>query len=162
MGDVLTRTGVVKAVQGRMALVMTRMEPECEGCKAKDACFTLGGGGANTEVRARNTAGADVGDLVTISIKGSSLVKVSFLVYMVPILALVVGIVIGYWLSKLIPVDENILVALFGLLAFSGAFIWLKKKGDRLSSRKEFIPEIVSRQTPKQQLTPTDLACPVK
>jgi sigma-E factor negative regulatory protein RseC len=162
MGDVLTRTGVVKAVQGRMALVMTRMEPECEGCKAKDACFSLGGGGANTQVKARNTAGAEVGDIVTISIKGSSLVKVSFLVYMLPIIALIGGIVIGYWLSRLIPVDENILVALFGLLAFSGVFVWLKKKGDRLSDRREFIPEIISRQTPKQQVLPADLACPVK
>ncbi|MBW1865782.1 MAG: hypothetical protein JRI64_09165, partial [Deltaproteobacteria bacterium] len=52
MGSVLTRTGVVKAIQGRMALVITKMEPECEGCKAKVACFSFGGGGVNTEVRA--------------------------------------------------------------------------------------------------------------
>jgi sigma-E factor negative regulatory protein RseC len=163
MGSVLTKTGVVKGLQGRMALVMTRMEPECESCKAKEACFTLGGGGANTEVRARNTAGAEVGDIVTISMRGSSLVKVSFLVYMLPILALTGGIVLGYFLSRLIPVDENILVGLFGLFAFSGAFIWVKKKGERLSNTQEFIPEITSRRQPRQQqIPPTDLACPIQ
>jgi sigma-E factor negative regulatory protein RseC len=162
MGDVLKRTGVVKAVQGRMALVMTRKEPECESCKAKDACFSLGGGGANTEVRVLNTAGADVGDIVTIGIRGSSLVKVSFLVYLLPILALVGGVVVGYWLSGLISVDENILVGVFGLLAFSGTFVWLKKKGDALSKRKEFIPEIISRQTSKRPISPTDFTCPVE
>jgi positive regulator of sigma E activity len=135
MGSVLTKTGVVKGLQGRMALVMTRMEPECESCKAKEACFTLGGGGANTEVRARNTAGAEVGDIVTISMRGSSLVKVSFLVYMLPILSLTGGII----------------------------FIWVKKKGERLSNRQEFIPEITSRRQPRQQqIPPTDLACPIQ
>lgn len=162
MGEVLTRTGVVRAVQGHMAVVVTRMEPECESCKAKEACFTFGGGGANAEIKARNTAGAEVGDIVTISMTGSSLIKVSFLVYMLPILALIVGIFLGHWLSKVIPVNENILVGVFGLFAFSGTFVWLKQKGESLSSRPGFVPEIRSKQTPTQQFPPTDLACPVK
>jgi len=162
MGEVLTRTGVVRAIQGRMALVVTRMEPECESCKAKEACSTFGGGGANAEITARNTAGAEVGDIVTISMAGSSLVKVSFLVYMLPILALIAGIVLGHWLSMVIPVNENILVGVLGLFGFSGTFVWLKKKGDSLSNRPGFVPEITSKQTPTQQLSPTDLACPVK
>ena len=162
MAGVLKKTGVVKAVQGRIALVMTRMEPECESCSAKEACSTFGGGGANAEVRVRNTVGADVGDIVTISMRGASVLKVSFLVYMLPILALIAGIVLGYMLSRLIPVDENILVAVFGLFAFSGAFIWVKKKGERLSTRQEYIPEITSRQRPsQQQIPPKDLTCPI-
>jgi sigma-E factor negative regulatory protein RseC len=162
MGEVLKRTGVVRAVQGRMAVVMTRTEPECESCKAKEACFSFGGGGANAEIRARNTADAEVGDIVTISMAGSSLIKVSFLVYMLPILALIAGIVTGHWLSGVIPVNENILVGVLGLCAFSGTFVWLKKKGESLSSRPGFVPEITSKQTPTQQFPPTDLACPVK
>ncbi|MBW1858689.1 MAG: SoxR reducing system RseC family protein [Deltaproteobacteria bacterium] len=162
MGEVLTRTGVVRAIQGRMALVVTIMEPECESCKAKEACSTLGGGGANAEIPARNTAGAEVGDIVTISMAGSSLVKVSFLVYMLPILVLIAGIVLGHLLSTVIPVNENILVGVFGLFGFSGTFVWLKKKGDSLSNKPGFVPEITSKQTPTQQFPPTDLACPVK
>jgi sigma-E factor negative regulatory protein RseC len=162
MGEVLKRSGVVRAVQGRMAVVMTRMEPECESCKAKEACLALGGGGAHAEIKARNTAGAEVGDIVTISMTGSSLVKASFLVYMLPILALIAGIVLGHWLSKVIPVNENILVGVLGLFGFSGTFVWLKKKGDTLSNRPGFLPEITSKQTPKQPITPSDLTCPVK
>jgi sigma-E factor negative regulatory protein RseC len=162
MASSLTKTGIVRGIEGRMALVVTRMEPECEGCKARDACSVTGGGGANVEVRARNTAGADVGDVVTISIKGTSLVKVSFLVYMVPILALIGGVVLGYSISGVIPVDENLLVGLFGLLAFSGAFIWLKKKGDKLSNKKEFIPEIISKRTPQETIPRKNLACPAE
>lgn len=162
MAEVLTKTGVVKAVQGRMVLVVTRMESACESCKAKDACLTLGGGGVNTEVRARNTARAEVGDVVTIGMKGSSVLKISFLVYMVPILALIGGIVLGYLVAKLISVDENILVGLFGGLALLGAFLWVKKKGDKLSNRQEFIPEIISRKSSKKGIPSADLACHVE
>jgi len=160
MAGSLTKTGVVKAVQGRMALVVTRLEPECEGCKARDACISLGGGGANAEVRARNTVGAEAGDVVTISIMSSSMLKASFLVYMLPILAMVGGIVLGHLLSSVISVNKNVLVGLFGLLAFSGAFVWLKKQGDKLSNKKEFIPEIISKKTPQKAIPRSDLACP--
>ena len=162
MAGSLTKTAVVKAVQGRMALVVTRMEPACKGCKARDACTSLGGGGANAEVRARNTVGAEAGDIVTISMRGSSLLKASFLVYMLPILAMVGGIVLGYLLSRVISVDKNVLVGLFGLVGLSGAFIWLKKKGNKLSGNKEFVPEIVSKKTPQKAIPPRDFACPVE
>lgn len=150
MASSLTKTGIVRGIEGRMALVVTRMESACEGCKVRDTCSTLGGGGANVEVRARNTVGAEAGDVVTISIRSSSMLKASFLVYMVPILAMVGGIVLGHLLSGVISVDKNVLVGLFGLLAFSGAFVWLKKKCDKLSGKKEFIPEIISKKTPQK------------
>ncbi|MBW1740609.1 MAG: SoxR reducing system RseC family protein [Deltaproteobacteria bacterium] len=162
MGEKLTKTGVVKAVQGHMALVVTRMEPECESCKARDACSVMGGGGANIEVWVRNTARAQPGDAVTISIKGASLLKVSFLVYMVPILALIGGIILGHVLSMLIPVDKNVLVGLFCLLALFGTFLWLKKKSNKLANKQEFIPEIISKTIHRDPIPPIDFSCPGK
>ena len=162
MAALITKTGVVKAVRGHMAVVLTRLEPECESCTAKDACTSLGGGGANAEVKAHNTVGAEAGDLVTIAMTSSSLLKASFLVYMLPILAMIGGIVLGHLLSGLTALDKNVLVAFFGLLAFSGTFVWLKKKGDKFSSKQEYIPKIISKKTPQKAIPPTDLACPVK
>lgn len=162
MAELLKRTGVVKAVQGHVAVVVTVMEPECETCKAKETCHTMGGGGVNSEVKARNTAGADVGDLVTISIKGSSLVKVSFLVYFLPILALMAGVGLGHFLSDFIPVNKNILVGVLGLFAFCCVFIWLKKKGDQIAVKKELMPEVIKKKTPRAPINLTDFSCPVK
>lgn len=162
MAALIKKTGVVKAVRGHMAVVLTSLEPACESCKAKDACTSLGGGGANAEVKARNTIGAEAGDLVTIAMTSSSLLKATFLVYMLPILALIVGIVLGHLLSELTALDKNVLVASFGLLAFSGTFIWLRKKGDKISSTQEYIPKIISKKTPQKAIPATDLACLVK
>lgn len=162
MAQMLTKTGVVKAIQGRMALVVTKYEPECASCKAKDTCSTLGGAGANREVKVRNTAGAQVGDIVTITIRSSSFLKVSFLVYMVPILALIGGIVLGHLLSRLLSVDENILVGVFSGLGILGSFLWIKKKASKLAEKKEFVPEIISKQTSKRAIAPADLSCHVE
>ena len=145
MAEMLTKTAVVKAVEGRMALVTTRLEPQCEKCKARAVCFAHGG--VNLEVRARNSAKAEVGDVVTIGISSSSFIKASFLVYMLPILAMVGGIVLGHFLSGLLSVDENLVVGLLAFLGLAGAFVWLKKNGDKLSRKPEFIPEIISKKT---------------
>ncbi len=146
MGERITKTGVVKAIQGRIAVVVTEHEPECESCSVKDACSFLGGGGANMEVRARNTAGARVGDTVKISLQGSSFLKATFLIYMVPILALLGGALCGYVLARFFSVNENFFAGVLGVFGVLGSFFWLKKKGKELSERQEFTPEIVSKR----------------
>ncbi|NVM20408.1 MAG: SoxR reducing system RseC family protein [Desulfobacterales bacterium] len=161
MAQLLTKTAIVKAVQGDMALVVTKYERQCAGCKAKDTCSHLGGTGANVEVKVRNTACAQVGDIVTISIQGSYVLKASFIVYMVPVLALTGGVILGHLLTRLTAVNENILVGAAAGIAVFGSFLWLKQKGEKLSERQEFIPDIISKQTPKKIIHPEDLSCPV-
>ncbi|RLB88353.1 MAG: hypothetical protein DRH10_07735 [Deltaproteobacteria bacterium] len=148
MSELLTKTGVVKAVQGHMAVVVTTYEPECESCKAKETCTFLGGSGGNVEVKARNTVRAEVGDIVTISVPSSSVLKASFFVYMVPILGLICGILFGYLLAKLFTLNENLLVGSLAGIGLFSSFLWLKKKGDRLAETRQYIPEITSKQTP--------------
>ncbi|MDY6836930.1 MAG: SoxR reducing system RseC family protein [Thermodesulfobacteriota bacterium] len=161
MGQGLTRTGVVTAVHGKIALVVTKQEPECESCSAKESCSTLGGSGSNREVRARNTARAQVGDVVKISIQGSAFLKATFLVYMVPILALIAGAVLGYFLSKFLEGNKDLFVGIFGGLGLVGSFLWVRRKGKRLSPTSEYLPEIISRQSPAKAVPPKDLSCPI-
>jgi len=161
MAQRLTKTGVVKAVHGRIALVVTQLEAECESCKAKHACSSLGGSGANMEVRARNTAWAQVGDIVTISIGSASFLKVTFIVYMVPILALAGGALCGYLLANLLTADKDILVGTLGAIGLFGSFFWLKKKANQLSKKHEFVPEIISKQSHVKTIPPADVSCPV-
>lgn len=162
MAQRLTRTGVVKAIHGRIALVVTKLEPECESCNAKHTCSSLGGGGANMEVSARNTVGAQIGDVVTISIGSAPFLKLTFLIYMVPILALVGCALCGYGLATLFAANKDFLVGGLGAFGFVGSFFWLKKKANKLSARKEFIPEIISKRPSGRAISPADVSCPVK
>ena len=162
MAQGLTKTGVVRAVHGRIALVVTQLEPECESCSAKHACSSLRGSGANMEVRARNTVGAQVGDVVIISIGSAPFLKVTFIVYMVPILALAGGALCGYGLATLFTANKDLLVGGFGAFGLLGSFFWLRKKANKLSARKEFIPEIISKRPPGRAIPPADVSCAVK
>jgi sigma-E factor negative regulatory protein RseC len=162
MAERLIKTGVVKTVEGGMALVITTHEPECESCKAKDACSSLGSTGANLEVRARNTAKAAVGDVVKISLSGSSFLKATFLVYMVPMLAVIGGMLCGYLLATIFPGHDEAFVGTLCAIGLFSSFWWLKKKSNQLADRQEFIPEIVSKQTPAKTTPPSNLQCPVQ
>jgi sigma-E factor negative regulatory protein RseC len=161
MGQELTRTGIVTAVQGRTALVVTSEEPECESCSAKDTCSTFGGSGANREVRARNTAGAEVGDVVRISIQGSHFLKATFLVYMVPMLALIGGVLVGHLLANLWAGNKDLLVGIFGGLGLVGSFLWVRRKGQKLSDKGDYLPEIISKKPKSKGSATPEMTCPV-
>ncbi|MBW2123410.1 MAG: SoxR reducing system RseC family protein [Deltaproteobacteria bacterium] len=91
----------------------------CEGCASRGVCHALGGG-REREVTAVNRAGAAAGDRVLISIGSGSFLKASFVVYLVPVLALIVGSVIGKTYSASIWAGGNpdVVSILAGLVSF--------------------------------------------
>jgi hypothetical protein len=76
--------------------------------------------------------------------------------------ALMAGVLAGYWLAKVVPVHENILVSLFGLGGFSGTFIWLKKKGTKIESKDDYMPDITAKKAVSEAIPSPDLTCPAK
>jgi sigma-E factor negative regulatory protein RseC len=157
MASRITKTGVVKAIRGPMAIAITQRESECEGCKARGSCEAMGGTGANAEVTAINTANAKVGDAVTIGLRGTSLLKAAFVIYMTPLLGLVGGMVLGFLLAGIFPVNKEVVVGSLaggGLLA---ALVWLKRKASRMAESEAFTPEIVAIRRDTQE---ADRSCP--
>ena len=155
-GTKVTKTGVVRALEGRMAVAVTTREEACGHCKARGSCEALGGTGANATVRAFNTVDAQIGDTVTIAMASTSLVKASFMIYMVPILALIGGIAMGFLVTKVTGVHENLAVGVSGGLSLGAAFLWLRKKGQEWGKRREFIPEIIAKKQRIIEVQPPD------
>jgi sigma-E factor negative regulatory protein RseC len=161
MGRV-TKTGVVKAIRGAKAVAITKREDACHHCKAKDSCEMLGGTGANAVVEALNTAGAEVGDIVTISLRSSSLLKGAFVIYMVPILGLVAGIVAGFGLAHVFSLSQEPVVGAMAALAVVVSFLWVRQKAKKLGQRQEYIPEIISKKRPSEPLSSAQNGCSVR
>lgn len=155
----VTKTGLVKAIQGSMAVAVTSREEACKHCKARGSCEMLGGSGAKAEVKALNTAGAEVGDTVTISLNSSSLLKASFFIYMVPILALIGGIISGFLLAKVLPLKKELVVGTMALLGMVASFVWLKQKAKQLAKRREFIPEIIAKKHGPRTISSSGAGC---
>ena len=88
--DTLCRTGKVLALKGELAVVRFVRSDACGHC---NACFHLGSNEADLEIQ--NTLDAQVGDVVAIELRGKSMVRASLLLYGVPLLGLLLGVLIG-------------------------------------------------------------------
>jgi sigma-E factor negative regulatory protein RseC len=138
-----TEEGIVTKVYSSTAWVKCSKSAACETCKAKAFCDTMGGGDDDVEVEAINAARAKVNDRVFISFETSSLLKVSFLVYMVPVLFLILGVVIGDKIARIFNYDQSIFSIVVGFLFLFAAFFFVKAKGNKMSKKDEYKPKII-------------------
>jgi sigma-E factor negative regulatory protein RseC len=138
-----TEEGIVTKVYSSTAWVKCTKSAACESCSAKGFCDSVGGSDDDVEVEAINAVGAKVDDRVTISFETSSLLKVSFLVYMVPVLFLILGVVIGDKIAAIFNYDRSIFSVLAGFLFLFAAFFFVKAKGKELSKKKAYQPKII-------------------
>ena len=136
-----TEEGIVTKVYSSTAWVKCTKSAACESCSAKGFCDTAGG--SDVEVEAINAVGAKVDDRVTISFETSSLLKVSFLVYMVPVLFLILGVVVGDKIATIFNYDQSIFSMLAGFLFLLAAFFFVKTKGKELSRKDAYQPKII-------------------
>ena len=138
-----TEEGIVTKVYSSTAWVKCSKSAACESCSAKGFCDTVGGSDDDVEVEAINAVEAKVNDKVTISFETSSLLKVSFLVYMVPVLFLILGVVVGDNIARIFNYDQSIFSVLVGFLFLFAAFFFVKAKGKELSIKEAYQPKII-------------------
>ncbi|MCG2754052.1 MAG: SoxR reducing system RseC family protein [Desulfobacteraceae bacterium] len=138
-----TEEGIVIKVDSSTAWVKCTKSAACESCSAKGFCDTMGGDNNTVEIEAINAVGAKVNDRVTISFETSSLLKVSFLVYVIPVLFLILGVIIGDKIAPILNYDQTIFSVLVGFLFLVAAFFFVKAKGNVLSAKEEYKPKII-------------------
>ena len=137
----ISEQGVVKRTIGTKAWVITTRSEMCEACASHGACTALGGG-KEMEVEAINDAQARPGDLVLLTLEDQSLVKLSFLVYLFPILALIAGAALG---QKVAPfLGTHLELSSFGLgsIFFALAFVLVRIKDKKLGQTGAVIPKV--------------------
>ncbi len=136
-----TEEGIVTKIDSTSAWVKVSKTSACESCSVKSSCNVLGGG-EEMEVRAINTLGARVDDRVTLSFETSSLLKASFLLYMVPIISLITGAVIGQEIALYFDSNPSICSAVVAFSFFIIAVLYIKSKGNELATRNEYKPKV--------------------
>jgi sigma-E factor negative regulatory protein RseC len=137
-----TEEGIVIKLGATTAWVKTQKSGACESCSAKSSCHTLGGG-KDMEVEALNSAGAEIGDRVVIRFKTTALIKVSFLLYIFPILCLIAGAVLGQKIAPDIQWDASASSAIMGFLFFFLAFLFIRVKGNAMAQKSQYRPKVV-------------------
>ncbi len=139
----LEEEGVVLRVEGELAIVKTQRSSICEGCHSGGFCKALGGD-SDMEVAARNEVGAKVGDEVRVTVASKTFLKASFLVYMVPVTALILGALLGATLGpSLCPgTSSDLLSVVFGLTLFSLSFVLMRIWTKGIKGGQQYCPVI--------------------
>lgn len=132
-----------------MAWVKTTRSSACESCSSRGSCNAESGGKV-MEVKAINAAGATVGDRVVMTIKTASLLKISLLLYIFPIVCLIAGALIGQQLALAQGYrDPSGLSILVAFAFFGGAFWAIRLKSKTMGHTNEYVPKIVKILRPR-------------
>jgi sigma-E factor negative regulatory protein RseC len=139
-----TEEGTVTKVAGDKAWVLVRRSSACDCCKSGGVCNSLAGSG-NMEAEAINTAGGKVGDRVRLSLSSKSIWKISFMFYMIPVIFLAAGAIIGMELGKrnfpgFDPEMMSLVMALLGC-AVGFLIVWVYSRFAAV--KREYIPEVI-------------------
>lgn len=135
--------GIVTSVFPEFALVRSTRSSSCESCASKDACHLMGGEANQVEIEAINVVNARVGDRVLLSIESASLLKLSFLLYILPILFLFTGALIGEKIAPSLSYSPSSVSAIMGFFFFISSLGIVIVTGRRLEKKKAYRPHII-------------------
>ncbi|MDI6789107.1 MAG: SoxR reducing system RseC family protein [Thermodesulfobacteriota bacterium] len=139
MAHIREEEGEVIAVEGNQAKVRIRRSPACDSCSSSSSCGLLGKG--EMVLTALNPIGASEGQKVDVSFKVEGGVKASFILYLIPVVGLVAGALIGYSLHLF--GDKEISAAVFSLLFVALTFLGIKYYAHiRYAKDQSYIPKI--------------------
>ena len=137
----LKEEGVVEKASLQKAVVRVERSSACDHCRSRGACETLSSKSMRVEVA--NDLGAVEGDRVELSVPATSVLKLSFLVYMIPVAALVAGAYAGDLWAKGREVDPTLAAIIAGALAMLGTFLFLRRIERTVSSpTSDFQPRL--------------------
>lgn len=131
----MERVGKVIEKKGSRALVLMRRHTICENCGVCDGI--LGGPDLkDSQFEVENPVNAEVGEMVKIEVDDSKLLLMSFVLYLIPVFALVAGILLGVNIAPAINFagDHILFSAGMGLVMALFSFLiirfWDKTKKD--------------------------------
>lgn len=139
--------GTVVELKGKeIAVVLCKRHSACKHCPSSGAC-QLGSDSETMLVEAFNPIGADISDRVKVVTSTKHFLQSSFMLYIVPILGLLVGALIGQGIGEwtAIGIDPSLLSAILGVAFLAGTFLCIRV-GTRALKREIFMPRIVAIQ----------------
>lgn len=118
---------VVELKANNTAVIRAARTGSCESCASKKSCTTRVGGD-EMFVETDNAIGAVKGDHVVFAVSAGAIMKTGLLVYLMPVIAFLAGIVLGQKVvAPMLPnVNSDLVSGALGLIFLIDAFVMLK------------------------------------
>lgn len=141
--NMMEEHGVVVECKGDIAVIRAQWTSACDSCSSRDACIS--GKGADMLIEALNGAGAKPGERVVFTVGSGSVLKAGLLLYLVPVLCFIAGIMLGQIAAKRIFPGQNpdLVSGLFGAAFIAFAFLGIKLCGRFADKGKSYRPHVL-------------------
>lgn len=142
--------GEVLEVMEERAKIKVKRHSACKGCGRCGFASDMGKQDMILEVP--NPVGAEVGEIVKISVEPKKVILASLLVYIVPVIALIAAMYISQKIAINLGYEEiyEVIGIIFGLGAMAVVFIVLRLLDKKISESQEFKP-VISEIIPKEE-----------
>jgi len=146
----IEESGEVTAVNPPYAMVVTQRSGNCNSCSTK-GCGTRSlnelFAARSQEMRVLNPIDARVGDQVVLGIEEGALLSGSLAVYILPLLTMIAGGVVGEILAPALsfPYASEYLSLPAAFMGLAGGFLWARRLGRRMSTNHRFMAVILRR-----------------
>ena len=129
--------GIVIAIENGMAKVKTSRHSDCENC---GSCP----GNTAMVLDALNPVGAKPGQRVLVVVEEVSMLKSAFVVYMLPLIAIFGGAIVGGILAEFLAVGPGWFQFAGAVLAFAGSVVYIRYF-DRSAKKNTEMQPVVKR-----------------
>ena len=115
--------GIVEEIRRTTAVIKVEKSASCKHCSEKDSCSVSD---RNMRIEVKNSLNAKEGDRVEVSVPEGTFIKLSLMVYIFPIVALMAGAFLGNFLSAQLNTDPSVTAAVTGAIFLAASFLGLK------------------------------------
>jgi len=126
--------GLVHTIKDDLVIATIHRKEACGECRACFAGMTK----SEMDIEAKNLCDAEIGDWVELELQESAFFNAVVIMYGLPFVGFVAGIVLGYFgIPKVLPtVSATVCSIICGALGILLAFLWIKSQNPRWESGK--------------------------
>ena len=110
---------VLQILDGNLAKIKASRHNNCENC---GACP----GNSAMVLEARNDIGAKLGQHVLFEVQGVNMLKAAFIVYILPLIAVFIGVLLGWKVAELLGSEPLWFQIAGGVMAFILSVVYIK------------------------------------
>ena len=135
----ISEQGIIEKISNETAYVRVTKSSACKHCESKDSCNISD---RDMIVEVTNRLNAKEGDRVELSVPEGTFLKLSLLVYIMPVIFLMTGAFLGNYLSILLGTSSSATAAITGALFLVIAFIGLKIYEEKKKTGDKYYPRM--------------------